>query len=82
MKLECPMCGEFDVKTWEREERFLYGRYVVVADLPIRECESCDFNWEDDETSDARSEAIIKTLLDKVVELEERVRWLEEEDNA
>lgn len=58
----CPACGNSDVRTAVETRQFTYGTGAeateLTCQLPIRICETCGFEFTDDEAEDARLNAV------------------------
>ena len=63
---ECPMCGEDSVTTEWHRDSFEYGTansaVVLEADVPVRRCGPCDFEFLDHEGERRRHEAVCRHL--------------------
>jgi putative zinc finger/helix-turn-helix YgiT family protein len=64
--LECPECGEPAVTTKMTPHTFEYGRgenaVPITADLPLRVCGHCGFEYYDKEGQEARHAAVCRHL--------------------
>jgi putative zinc finger/helix-turn-helix YgiT family protein len=65
-ELECPQCGQKAVTTRIETERFKYGRgeaaVELSADVPVRVCGNCGFEFTDGDAEDFRHEAVCRHL--------------------
>lgn len=66
LNLQCPACGGNDIETSRVEDRFRYGdaphAVELVADVPLRNCAACGFEFLDGEAEDAQHEAVCRHL--------------------
>jgi putative zinc finger/helix-turn-helix YgiT family protein len=62
----CPNCGSNSVKTTVERETFTYGdgssAAQLTADVPVRTCINCDFQFTDGEAEEARHNAVCRHL--------------------
>jgi putative zinc finger/helix-turn-helix YgiT family protein len=64
--LVCPECGEQAVRTEMTPQTFNYGHgedaVPITADVPLRVCSHCGFEYFDKEGQEARHEAVCRHL--------------------
>jgi DNA-binding transcriptional regulator YiaG len=62
----CPNCDSSDVKTTLETDRFDYGigqdATTLEAEIPLRTCASCGFEYTDSEAEDIRHEVVCRHL--------------------
>lgn len=62
----CPNCDSTDVRTTLETDRFDYGSgqdaTTLSAEIPLRTCASCGFEYTDAETEDIRHEVVCRHL--------------------
>lgn len=65
-RLDCPMCGGNDVRTTTAMEKFVYGdgpeAVELTAQVPVRTCNACGFQFTDDVAEEARHEVVCRHL--------------------
>lgn len=65
-QIECPMCGGKDVRTTTEVETFVYGdgpeAVELTAQVPVRTCNACGFQFTDDVAEEARHEVVCRHL--------------------
>lgn len=65
-RLDCPMCGGNDVRTTIAVEKFVYGdgpeAVELTAQVPVRTCNACGFQFTDDVAEEARHEVVCRHL--------------------
>lgn len=63
---KCPVCGERSVTTYWYHDTFTYGSgdtaATIEADLPVRRCGACDFEFLDHEGQRLQHEAVCRHL--------------------
>ena len=64
--LTCPICGEAQVTTYIHDDTLEYGSGKLAAKLqvklPVRRCDSCDFEYLDHEGERVKHEAVCRHL--------------------
>jgi len=62
----CPQCGQERITTRTETQRFQFGRgedaVELFADVPVRACGNCGFEFTDGEAEDTRHEAVCRHL--------------------
>ena len=65
-RIECPTCGDHNVRSTIETETFSYGDGPEAVELtirvPVRTCNSCGFQFTDDIAEDMRHEAVCRHL--------------------
>ena len=65
-KLACPLCGDTGITTTWKPDVYNYGTgesmVELTVDVPVRQCEACDFEYLDDEAERLRHGAICRHL--------------------
>jgi len=65
-RIECPACGDHNIRTTVETETFTYGDGAEAVDLtvhvPVRTCNSCGFQFTDDIAEVVRHEAVCRHL--------------------
>src|SRR5258707_15626406 len=63
---ECPSCGSTGTQTSQENEQFVYGEkghsVELSAQIPVRTCLSCGFQFTDSEAEVAHHEAVCRHL--------------------
>jgi len=66
LSVRCPNCESNDVKTTLEHETFTYGEGAsaaeVTADVPVRTCTNCSFQFTDGDAEEARHDAVCRHL--------------------
>ncbi len=64
--LTCPICGEAQVNTYNHPDTIKYGSgesaVKLQVELPVRRCDSCDFEYLDQEGERIKHEAVCRHL--------------------
>jgi putative zinc finger/helix-turn-helix YgiT family protein len=64
--VECSMCGRRNVCTRIEREQFTYGEgseaIELTAEVPVRHCSDCGFEFTDEVSEDKRHEAVCRHL--------------------
>lgn len=64
--IRCPNCESTNVSTTVERETFTYGEgssaAQLMADVPVRTCTNCGFQFTDAEAEDARHDAVCRHL--------------------
>lgn len=62
----CPMCGSQAITTREKRDEYVYGTgasaVTLQIDLPVRQCESCHFEYLDHESERLIHNAVCRHL--------------------
>ena len=58
----CPLCGNAGITTLWKPDVFDYGTVELTADVPVRRCDACDFDYLDDEAERLKHAAICRHL--------------------
>ena len=65
-ELTCPLCGNAGITTSWNPHAFNYGSgesmVELTVDVPVRQCEACDFKYLDDEAERLKHEAVCRHL--------------------
>ncbi len=65
-EVACPQCGDFGITTSRHRQTFAYGSgdsvVELAADVPVRCCGACEFQYLDEESERIRHEAVCKHL--------------------
>ena len=65
-RIECPACGDHNVRTTIETETFSYGdgpeAVELTARVPVWTCTSCGFQFTDDIAEESRHEAVCRHL--------------------
>ena len=69
----CPECGGSRIYISNKKETFEYGGFDIFVDVtlnvPVLECNKCEFLWTDWRGEEARTEATIEALWEEVQRL-------------